>query len=233
MSKILLKNVFLNYPVLSGDSRSFKKNFLHRFNKDKFSKDKNDILHIQALKNINISISSGEKIGLFGTNGSGKTTLLKIIAKIFKPTSGFVYTEGKISNLIELNAGLSEHLTGYENATFRLRLMGLNRLEIDKKIQEIIDFSELNEFIHLPIKTYSSGMKLRLAFSIMTCIESDIILMDEWLSIGDKNFQEKAQNKLKKLVSNAKNLVLASQNLKELEKNCDKIFFIKNGSISI
>ena len=231
MANISLQNVSLNYPILSGDSRSFKKTFLNKFNKDKFSQDLKNVLHIQALKNINLSISSGDKIGLFGENGSGKTSLLKIIGKIYKPTSGKIITEGKINSLIEMNSGLDDFLTGIENIKFRLSFFDLSQTELNKKIEEIKEFSELNEFLYLPTKTYSSGMKMRLAFSITVSIESDIILMDEWLSVGDQLFQKKAEEKLQSIVSNAKILVLTSQSLANLKKNCDKIITLENGII--
>jgi lipopolysaccharide transport system ATP-binding protein len=231
MPLVKLKNVYLDYPILSGDSRSFKKTFLNKFNKEKFSKDINQVIHIQALKNINLTIKNGDKIGLFGANGSGKTTLLKVIAKIFIPTRGSVYSEGKINSLIEMNSGLNDFLTGIENIKFRLSFFNLNKYEIIKKIEDIKNFSELDEFLYLPVKTYSAGMKMRLAFSIIVSLESDIILMDEWLSVGDQAFQEKAEIRLKSILEKAKILVLTSQNLQRLEKNCNKIIELKSGEI--
>lgn len=231
MTKINLKNVYLNYPVLGGDSRSFKKNLFRKFNKNKFFENNEKIIHVQALKGINLKIQEGEKIGLYGKNGSGKTTLLKIINKIFKPTSGEVSVSGKINSLIEFNSGMSEHLTGLENIIFRLRLLGLKKVEIDEKITQIIEFSELKEFIYLPLKMYSSGMRMRLGFTILTCIHSDITLMDEWLSVGDVDFQKKAELKLKSIISETKILILASQNLNQLKKVCDKILHLKDGII--
>ena len=130
-----------------------------------------------------------------------------------------------------MNSGLNDFLTGIENIKFRLSFFNLNKYEINKKIEDIKNFSELDEFLYLPVKTYSAGMKMRLAFSIIVSLESDIILMDEWLSVGDQAFQEKAEIRLKSILEKAKILVLTSQNLQRLEKNCNKIIELKSGEI--
>ena len=231
MSKIILKNIYLNYPIFSSDSRSFKKNVLYKINSEKFKKNKSEILHIQALKNINLEIKEGDRIGIYGNNGSGKSSLLKVISGIYHPSAGSMDVDGSINSLISLNAGLNENLTGYENSTFKLKLLGLNKLEIKEKIEEIKEFSGLGEFFFLPLKTYSSGMQLRLSFSLSILCSHDILIMDEWLSVGDDQFQAQAMTKINEIIQKSKILIIASQSKSVLEKLCNKIITLRDGMI--
>lgn len=231
MTNIILKNVYLNYPVFSSDSRSFKKNVLNKIKSEKFKKNKSDILHIQALKNINLKINEGDKIGIYGNNGSGKSSLLKIISGIYYPSNGIINVEGSINSLISLNAGFNENLTGKENSIFKLKLLGLKKDEINDKLDEIKNFSGLNEFFFLPIKTYSSGMLLRLSFSLSILCPHDILIMDEWLSVGDDKFQQQALSKINEIIQKSKILIIASQSKDVLEKLCNKIITLKDGII--
>ena len=231
MTNIILKDVYLNYPVFSSDSRSFKKNVLNKIKSEKFKKNKSDILHIQALKNINLKINEGDKIGVYGNNGSGKSSLLKIISGIYYPSNGIINVEGSINSLISLNAGFNENLTGKENSIFKLKLLGLKKDEINNKLDEIKNFSGLNEFFFLPIKTYSSGMLLRLSFSLSILCPHDILIMDEWLSVGDDKFQQQALLKINEIIQKSKILIIASQSKDVLEKLCNKIITLKDGII--
>ena len=231
MSKIILKNVYLNYPVFSSDSRSFKKNVLNKIKSEKFKKNKSDILHIQALKNINLEIKEGDRIGIYGNNGSGKSSLLKVISGIYYPSSGSINVEGRINSLISLNAGFNENLTGKENSIFKLKLLGLKKDEINDKLNEIKNFSGLNEFFFLPIKTYSSGMLLRLSFSLSILCPHDILIMDEWLSVGDDKFQQQALSKINEIIRKSKILIIASQSKNILEKLCNKILTLHDGIV--
>lgn len=231
MSKIILKNVYLNYPVFSSDSRSFKKNVLNKIKSEKFKKNKSDILHIQALKNINLEIKEGDRIGIYGNNGSGKSSLLKVISGIYYPSSGSINVDGRINSLISLNAGFNENLTGKENSIFKLKLLGLKKDEINDKLNEIKNFSGLNEFFFLPIKTYSSGMLLRLSFSLSILCPHDILIMDEWLSVGDDKFQQQALSKINEIIKKSKILIIASQSKNILEKLCNKILTLHDGII--
>lgn len=231
MSKIILKNVYLNYPIFSSDSRSFKKNVLNKIKSEKFKKNKSDILHIQALKNINIEINEGDRIGIYGNNGSGKSSLLKVISGIYYPSNGTINVEGSINSLISLNAGFNENLTGKENSIFKLKLLGLEKNEIIEKLDEINNFSGLREFFFLPIKTYSSGMLLRLSFSLSILCPHDILIMDEWLSVGDDKFQQQALSKINEIIQKSKILIIASQSKNVLERLCNKILTLKDGII--
>ena len=231
MTNVVLKNVYLNYPVFSSDSRSFKKNFLNKIKSEKFKKNKSDILHIQALKNINVEIKEGDRIGIYGNNGSGKSSLLKIISGIYYPSNGLINVEGRINSLISLNAGFNENLTGKENSVFKLKLLGLKKDEINSKLDEIKNFSGLNEFFFLPIKTYSSGMLLRLSFSLSILCPHDILIMDEWLSVGDDKFQKQALLKINEIIEKSKILIIASQSKNVLERLCNKILTLNDGII--
>ena len=231
MTNIILKNVYLNYPVFSSDSRSFKKNVLNKIKSEKFKKNKSDILHIQALKNINLEINEGDRIGIYGNNGSGKSSLLKVISGIYYPSNGSINVEGRINSLISLNAGFNENLTGKENSIFKLKLLGLKKDEINDKLNEIKNFSGLNEFFFLPIKTYSSGMLLRLSFSLSIMCPHDILIMDEWLSVGDDKFQQQALSKINEIIQKSKILIIASQSKNVLERLCNKILTLSDGII--
>lgn len=231
MTNIILKNVYLNYPVFSSDSRSFKKNVLNKIKSEKFKKNKSDILHIQALKNISMKINEGDRIGIYGNNGSGKSSLLKVISGIYYPSNGSINVEGRINSLISLNAGFNENLTGKENSIFKLKLLGLKKNEINDKLNEIKNFSGLNEFFFLPIKTYSSGMLLRLSFSLSILCPHDILIMDEWLSVGDDKFQHQALSKINEIIQKSKILIIASQSKAVLEKLCNKIITLNDGII--
>lgn len=182
-----------------------------------------------ALKNINLNIKAGETVGIIGENGSGKSTLLKLIARILFPDGGHILTKGKIATLIELGAGFHTELSGKENIYVNASLLGFKKKEIEAKLEEIIDFSGLENFIDNPIKTYSSGMYLRLGFSIAINVNPDILLIDEILAVGDENFQKKCFEKIDKFKNEGKTIILVSHDLAVIEKLCDRVFLIDNG----
>lgn len=183
------------------------------------------------LNDINLEITKGETVALIGTNGSGKSTLLKLMTKIIYPNKGTVKTYGKLTSLLELGAGFHEDFTGRENIYFNASIFGLTRAEIDKKIDSIIEFSELKEFIDNPIRTYSSGMYMRLAFSVAINVDADILLIDEILAVGDQHFQDKCYEKLHELKNSSKTIVIVSHDLNAIQKLCDRAIWIKNGKI--
>ena len=183
------------------------------------------------LDDINLEITKGETVALIGTNGSGKSTLLKLMTKIIYPNKGTVKTYGKLTSLLELGAGFHEDFTGRENIYFNASIFGLTRAEIDKKIDSIIEFSELKEFIDNPIRTYSSGMYMRLAFSVAINVDADILLIDEILAVGDQHFQDKCYEKLHELKNSNKTIVIVSHDLNAIQKLCNRAIWIKNGKI--
>ena len=186
-----------------------------------------------ALKDINLDIKKGETVGLIGVNGSGKSTLLKLMTKIIYPTKGEIITHGKLTSLLELGAGFHQDFTGRENIYFNAAIFGLTRQEIDKRLDEIIEFSELGEFIDNPVRTYSSGMYMRLAFSIAINVDAEILLIDEILAVGDQHFQEKCFNKLQELKESDKTIVIVSHSLDQIENLCTRAIWINNGLVEM
>ena len=184
-----------------------------------------------ALKNINLKIKKGETVGLIGVNGSGKSTLLKLMTKIIYPTSGKIITHGKLTSLLELGAGFHQDFTGRENIYFNASIFGLTKKEIDQRLDEIIEFSELGEFIDNPVRTYSSGMYMRLAFSIAINVDAEILLIDEILAVGDQHFQEKCFKKLEELKNSDKTIVIVSHSLDQIEKLCNRAIWIYDGEV--
>lgn len=194
---------------------------------------KNKIEERIVLQNINLNIKKGETVALIGTNGSGKSTLLKLMTKIIYPTSGAVQTNGKLTSLLELGAGFHPDFTGRENIYFNASIFGLTREEINKRIDHIIEFSELEEFIDNPIRTYSSGMYMRLAFSVAINVDAEILLIDEILAVGDQHFQEKCFEKLVELKNSDKTIVIVTHSLEAVKKICNRAVWIRNGKIEM
>lgn len=186
-----------------------------------------------ALKDINLTIKKGETVGLVGVNGSGKSTLLKLMTKIIYPNKGKVVTHGKLTSLLELGAGFHQDFTGRENIYFNAAIFGLTKQEIDKRLNTIIEFSELGEFIDNPVRTYSSGMYMRLAFSIAINVDADILLIDEILAVGDQHFQEKCFQKLEELKNSDKTIVIVSHSLDQIEKLCTRAIWINEGVVAM
>ena len=186
-----------------------------------------------VLDNINLEVKKGDTVALIGTNGSGKSTLLKLMTKIIYPTSGKIVVNGKLTSLLELGAGFHPDFTGRENIYFNASIFGLTAAEIDKRVNKIIEFSELEEFIDSPVRTYSSGMYMRLAFSIAINVDADILLIDEILAVGDQHFQEKCFKKLQQLKDDKKTIVIVSHSLDSVKKLCDRAVWLYDGKIKM
>jgi lipopolysaccharide transport system ATP-binding protein len=227
------KNVGINFPVFNTKSYSFKNKILTSITGGLLKKEENKVVTIQALQNINIKINSGERVGLIGGNGSGKSTFLRVCSNIYKPTTGFANIQGKPTSLININLGIDPDSTGKENIRLRLILTGHSSKEIKKSLDKIIEFSGLGEFINFPFSTYSSGMQLRLVFAIATFFEPEILIMDEWLSMGDKEFQEKSEKKLNELVEKTGILVIASHSKDLLLRVCNRIIWLEHGKVRL
>lgn len=194
---------------------------------------KSPVEYHKVLEDISLDIEKGETVALIGTNGSGKSTLLKLMTKIIYPTSGTISTDGKLTSLLELGAGFHPDFTGRENIYFNASIFGLTRSDIDKRIDDIIEFSELGEFIDNPIRTYSSGMYMRLAFSVAINVDAEILLIDEILAVGDQHFQEKCFRKLEELKHSDKTIVIVSHSLDVVKKLCDRAVWIYKGHIKM
>ncbi len=185
----------------------------------------------EVLKDINLTITKGETVALVGTNGCGKSTLLKLMTKIIYPTKGKIKTNGTLTSLLELGAGFHPDFTGRENIYFNASIFGLTKKEIDNRIDKIIEFSELGEFIDNPIRTYSSGMYMRLAFSIAINVDAEILLIDEILAVGDQHFTDKCYKKLEELRDSDKTIVIVSHSLDIVKKLCNRAVWIYNGRV--
>ena len=184
-----------------------------------------------ALNNISMSIKKGEVIGIIGRNGSGKSTLLKIISGIMKPTKGTVISNGNIVPMLELGSGFDFDLTGRENIYLNGAILGYSKEFLDEKFGEILEFSELGEFINVPIRNYSSGMMMRLAFSIATVVNPEILIVDEILSVGDESFQKKSHKRMLELMSGGTTVLFVSHSLDEIREMCNRVIWLDHGNI--
>ena len=220
---ITIKNMSKDFIIYADKANTLKERIV------RFSNNKKEVRHI--LKNINLEIKKGETVALIGVNGSGKSTLLKLITKIIYPTSGSIKVKGKLASLLELGAGFHPDFSGRENIYFNASIFGLTKSEIDSRLDDIIAFSELGSFIDTPVRTYSSGMYMRLAFSVAINVDADIILIDEILAVGDQRFQEECMNKMQELKKMGKTMVFVSHSKEAVEFICDRSIWINNGEI--
>lgn len=228
---IQLDKVGVKFPIYDSNSRSFKKSIIGAASGGRIGSSKQGITEVESLKDISFNISEGDRLALIGHNGSGKTTLLRVLAGAYKPTSGSIYLSGKITSLIDPMMGMDGELTGLENIKLRGLFLGLKKHEINNIIEDVIDFSELGDFINIPVRTYSSGMVLRLGFSISTSIHPEILLMDEWMSVGDDSFKKKAENRLTDFISKAGMLVLATHDAHLANSICNKKIHLIHGEM--
>ncbi len=187
--------------------------------------------HVTALEDVSFELSAGDRLGLVGTNGAGKTTLLKVLYGVYEPTSGSIERRGRVDALFNINLGFRREATGRRNIVLRGLINGWTQSEIDSRMDKIIAFSELGEFIDMPLKTYSAGMSTRLAFAIATSFEPEILLMDEWIGAGDKTFQDKAKARMDDIVGQAGIIVIASHNEGLIERICNKVLTLEKGRI--
>ncbi len=187
----------------------------------------------QVLKGINLNIKKGEAVALIGVNGSGKSTLLKLMTKIIYPNKGKITINGKLTSLLELGAGFHPDFSGRENIYFNASIFGLTKKQIDDRLEQIIEFSELKDYIDNPVRTYSSGMFMRLAFAVAINVDADILLVDEILSVGDQHFQEKCINKMKQLKQEGKTMVFVTHSLDSAKELCDRAVWLSNGVLKL
>jgi lipopolysaccharide transport system ATP-binding protein len=232
MAIINFQDVSLDLPIYNVTSRSFRRRVLEVATGGRLISDQQRVL-VKALDQLTLSIQDGERVGVIGHNGSGKTTLLRLINGIYPPTSGHRHVSGRVGSLIDISLGTDPEATGRENIYLRGSLIGIDRDTLDENISEIIDFSELGDFIDLPLRTYSSGMCMRLAFSISTTIKADILLMDEWLTVGDEQFQSKAEGRINSLLKDSNILVLASHSRELIKKTCNRVIWLEHGRVKL
>lgn len=232
MASILLDNCSLSLPVYGTGNRSLKQMVMSAATGGRIAGGSRNITVVEALRDISLDIKAGDRIGLLGHNGAGKTTLLRLLGGVYEPSGGAMRVEGRVTSLIDVTLGMDFEATGYENILLRGLMLGIPRSEIRRLTPEIAEFSGLGNYLSMPVRTYSSGMVLRLAFSIVTSVHADILLMDEWLSVGDAEFVKKAENRLKALVDKASILVLASHNAKIIQDLCNITVSLEHGQIT-
>ena len=225
VDRIIVNNVSKIFYVFMDKANSLKEKMLF------WKRNKRETREV--LKDINLTIKNGEAVALIGVNGSGKSTLLKLMTKIIYPTRGEIVTNGKLTSLLELGAGFHPDFSGRENIYFNASIFGLTKKQIDARLEEIIEFSELRDFIDNPVRTYSSGMFMRLAFAVAINVDADILLVDEILSVGDKHFQEKCLNKMKELKAQGKTMVFVTHSLGSARELCDRAVWLNKGHIQL
>ncbi|MET3548174.1 ABC-2 type transport system ATP-binding protein/lipopolysaccharide transport system ATP-binding protein [Paenibacillus favisporus] len=225
MLAIDVQNVTMKYKLASEKVDSLKYYFIKRLKKQLTYKD------FYALQNVGFEVERGEVFGVIGLNGAGKSTLLKVISGILKPTEGKVVKNGSVAPLIELGAGFNGDLTGMENIYLNGLILGYSKKMIESKLDEIIEFSELRDFMHTPLKNYSSGMKSRLGFSIATAVKPDILIVDEVLSVGDIRFKDKSEKKIKNMIEAGTTVLFVSHSLGQVENLCSKVLWLEHGKV--
>ena len=221
---IEVKNVTKTFRIYKDKGRTLKERVLFR--------KRNNYEERTVLKNISFDIKKGEAVGLIGHNGCGKSTTLKLLTRIIYPDSGSIEVAGRVSSLLELGAGFHPDMSGKENIYINASVFGLTKKEIDERLDRIIEFSELADYIDNPVRTYSSGMYIRLAFSVAINVDADVLLIDEILAVGDANFQKKCFNKLKQIKEQGTTIVIVSHSLPQIESICDRSIWLNNGIIA-
>ena len=225
VDRIIVNNVSKIFYVFMDKANSLKEKMLF------WKRNKRETREV--LKDVSLTIKNGEAVALIGVNGSGKSTLLKLMTKIIYPTKGEIVTNGKLTSLLELGAGFHPDFSGRENIYFNASIFGLTKKQIDARLEEIIEFSELRDFIDNPVRTYSSGMFMRLAFAVAINVDADILLVDEILSVGDQHFQEKCLNKMKELKAQGKTMVFVTHSLGSARELCDRAVWLNKGRIQL
>ena len=224
-NRIVVEHVYKTFNIYMDKANSLKEKLLF-WNRNK--KEKREVL-----KDINLTIKNGEAVALIGVNGSGKSTLLKLMTKIIYPNKGKRTTYGKLTSLLELGAGFHPDFSGIENIYFNASIFGLTQKEIDDRIDKIIEFSELGSYIDNPVRTYSSGMYMRLAFAVAINVDADILLIDEILAVGDQHFQDKCIAKMKELKAQGKTMVFVTHSMNTVKEFCSRAVWLSNGVIKM
>jgi ABC-type polysaccharide/polyol phosphate transport system ATPase subunit len=233
MAFLRLRDLSVEFPMYQTSSRSLKKSILAGTTRGNLARDALNRINVKALSELNFNIEQGDRVGLIGLNGSGKTTLLKVLAGIYRPSRGQLLKSGRISALLDINVGMNAELTGYENIILRGMYMGIHPREMRKRSDEIAEFTELGDHLNMPLRTYSSGMTVRLSFAIATCIAPEILLLDEWLSAGDAPFIAKAKKRMDEFVRLSSLLVLASHSMPLLEEWCTHGVWLEFGHVKM
>lgn len=228
-TSIELKDVTLDYNLYSVRAQSLRNAVLNMAVGGRLMRSGKDVTVIRALSSINLSLAEGDRLALVGHNGSGKTSLLKVLAGVYEPTAGVIDVRGKVSSMISMSIGLDPEASGLQNIKNLAMMQMMSDREIKRRLPEIIEFSELGAFVHMPFKTYSAGMMARLTFSVATQMDADILIMDEWISAGDAEFQKKAARRLTSMVDKAKIVVIATHDHNLAASVCNRVMTMEAG----
>jgi ABC-type polysaccharide/polyol phosphate transport system ATPase subunit len=231
MAYIELKRATLDLPIYDVQGRSLKKKVMRMGRRNSIAEDNDGVIVVRALDNVDLRFESGDRIGLIGRNGAGKSTLLRTMAGIYAPTSGTVESSGKIVPLLDISLGMDENSTGMQNIRLRGLLLGMADEEIRAKQQSIAEFCELGDYLDLPLRTYSNGMRVRLAFAVSTAVDAEILLLDEVMGVGDASFMHKAKDRLEDLHDRSEIVVLAMHSNAEIRNVCNKALWMERGSV--
>jgi lipopolysaccharide transport system ATP-binding protein len=232
MTFVRAREVTVDYPIYEASARSLKSAVLRAATGGVLAQDASHRVVVRALDRLNFELQEGDRVGLIGHNGSGKSTLLRVIAGVYEPVSGSIEVSGQVASMLNIWLGMNMDATGLENIYLRARVLGMRPAYVDSIVGEIQSFAELGDYIHMPLRTYSSGMQMRLAFAVSTAVDADIVLMDEWLSAGDASFTEKAQVRLNEMLGRTRILVVASHDQDLVRRNCNKIMRLEHGALA-
>lgn len=231
MSYITLRQVTLDLPIYDVQGRSLKKEVMRLGRRNRIAEDHDGIVVVRALDSIDLELEDGDRVGLIGHNGAGKSTLLRLLAGIYAPTTGTIERQGKVVPLLDISLGMDENSTGRQNIRLRGLLLGMSDREIQDKQDEIAEFSELGDYLDLPVRAYSNGMRVRLAFAVSTAVDADILLLDEVMGVGDASFKEKANARLHDLHGRAQIVLLAMHDNAAIRSMCNKVIWMERGTI--
>ena len=233
MAIIDFQGVCVDFPVFNSTGRSLKKRLMSVATGGQLSEDATGVVVIRALENLTFKFEDGERIAVLGHNGAGKTTLLRVLSGVYAPTSGNAIIQGVLGSLIDISLGIDPEASGLDNIYIRGRLLGMSAAEIKAKTPEIVEYSELGDFIEMPVRTYSTGMHMRLAFTISTTLRPQILLMDEWLSVGDEGFKHKAEARMNDVVQSTNILIVATHSRELALKTCTRALWLEHGKIKM
>jgi len=231
MARLQVDNVSVQFPIYNANARSLKTRLMHLTTGGRIGRDAGNRVCVEALSEVTLSFEHGDRIALVGHNGAGKTTLLRVLSGIYEPTRGAVYCEGRVVSLFDMSLGMNLEATGIENIVLRGRFLGLSANNIRERLTDIAAFTELGDYLAMPVRTYSTGMVVRLAFAVCTSIEPEIMLMDEWIGAGDAAFLEKAKKRFDEFIGRAGILVVASHSTALLETYCNKGVLMHAGRV--
>jgi len=230
-ASISARELVVDFPIYGGGHRSLKKAVLRAATGGALARDADERVVVRALDELTFEFNDGDRVGLVGHNGAGKSTLLRVLAGAYEPVRGSLEVRGRVASMLSIWVGMDLEATGYENIHLRGTVMGMGKRRLASLVDEICEFTELGDFLNMPLRTYSSGMAMRLAFAVSTSVQADIVLMDEWLSVGDDRFSLRAQERLHALLDRTSILVLASHSRDLIRKSCNKVVLLEQGKI--